>query len=246
MFFTSIEFITYEPSNKFYTYNAIVIEVQDNGEIKTSVDIASIDMTKYSHWYDWIRMIFELGYMIIIFYMIFLFISRKIIIVELYNRWYNNEINYLSQAEKDQRAKYEPEFIRKFKATIDFFTIFEFLFLVFSLVIFIMWLVYITNAQKLKGEYSASDHYKMYNDFYNTKELFEEYKIMLALASICIAFNLLSHIFFLNHYLADSKKDIIYFFVFYIILTLGFIAVAHIQFGPYLTEYHTFGNSTVE
>jgi hypothetical protein len=86
----------------------------------------------------------------------------------------------------------------------------------------------------------------MFNDFYNGKELFDTYKIMLSLASICIAFNLLSHIFMLNHCLADSKMEIIYFLIFYIILILGFVSVAHLTFGPFIKEYNTFGDAMVE
>lgn len=40
--------------------------------------------------------------------------------------------------------------------------------------------------------------------------------------------------------------EIIYFLIFYVILTFGFVAVAHLQFGPLIKEYHTFGNAIVE
>jgi len=44
--------------------------------------------------------------------------------------------------------------------------------------------VFIVKYQKLKQNYDDSNRNEMYNDFYNGKELFDAYKIMLSLASI--------------------------------------------------------------
>lgn len=184
LFFLSIEIATYEASNEYYTYSGILMKVNNDGQIESSLDIASLDVNKYSKWYHWLRMILELVFLFLIFYMIYKFIRRKIDIIRMYNKWYFREIDYLSQGEKNQRFKYEPEIIRKFKATVDFFTIFEFFFLVFALVLFVMWLVFITKYQKLKSNYDDSNRNQMYNDFYEGKELFDSYKIILALASI--------------------------------------------------------------
>jgi hypothetical protein len=184
MFFLSLEIVTYEASNEYYTYSAVLMELNDNGKITTSLDIASLDINKYTEWYHWLRMILELVFLLLIFYMIYKFIRKKIEIIRMYNKWYFREIDYLSQSEKNQRFKYEPEIIRKFKAAVDFFTIFEFLFLIFALVLFIMWLVFITKYQKLKDNHNDSNRNEMYNNFYEGKELFDSYKIILALASI--------------------------------------------------------------
>lgn len=246
MLFISLEFVTYEASNYFYTYSAIKSTVLNNGDIETTLDIASLDIRKYNEWYDWLRMIFELAFIFAIFGMIYTFVKRKIHILSLYRKWEFMEINHLSQVEKEQRWKYQPEIFRKMWSLVDFFTIFEFLFYLFSIIIFIMWLVFIVEYQKLTKDYSDSSLNNMYNDFYNGKELFDTYKIMLSIASICISFNLLSYFFMLNHCLADSKMEIIYFLLFYIILILGFVSVAHLTFGPYIKEYHTFGDAMVE
>lgn len=246
MFFLSLEFVTYEASNYFYTYNAILFNLLNNGDVETEFDIASLDIRKYNEWYDWIRMIFELIFIFVLIGMIYQFIRRKYRVYQMYNKWEHMEIRLLKKFELEQRRKYEPEFIRKIKALVDFFTIFEVLFYIFSFVIMIMWLVFIIEYQKLKKDYSDEEQNDMYNNFYSGKELFDSYKIMLSLASICISFNLLSHIFMLNHFLADSKMEIIYFLIFYIILILGFVSVAHLTFGPYIKEYHTFGDAMVE
>jgi len=50
----------------------------------------------------------------------------------------------------------------------------------------------------------------------------------------------------LNHCLADSKMEIMYFLIFYILLILGFVSVAHLTFGPFIKEYNTFGDALVE
>jgi hypothetical protein len=184
MFFVSVEFVTYEASNYFYTYNAITSTLLNNGDIETSLDIASLDIRKYNEWFDWIRMIFELAYIFAIFGMIYTFVKRKIHVLQQYRKWEFMEINHLSQFEKDQRWKYQPEIFRKMWSLIDFFTIFEFLFYLFSLIIFIMWLVFIVKYQKLTADYDENNLDTMYNDFYNGKELFDTYKIMLSLASI--------------------------------------------------------------
>ena len=163
-----------------------------------------------------------------------------------YNEWYNREIKPLSRIQKNQRYKKEPEFLRKYWALVNFFTLFEVLFYILSLIIMIIWLVFIIKYQKLNDIYPQDQLNDMYIDFYNAKELFDVYKIILSLASICISFNLLSHIFMLDHCLADSKMEIIYFLIFYIILILGFVSMSHLTFGPYIEEYRTFGAAMVE
>jgi len=71
--------VTYEASNYFYTYSAIIIKLLDNGKIDASLDIASLDIRKYNDWYDYLRMLGEIVFMGIIFTMIyFSFIKRKI------------------------------------------------------------------------------------------------------------------------------------------------------------------------
>jgi len=86
----------------------------------------------------------------------------------------------------------------------------------------------------------------MFNDFYDAKEVFDLYKIMVSFAAICISFNLLSYFFMIKHTLADSKLDIIYFLFFYVILILGFVSMSHLTFGPFIKQYHTFGDAMVE
>ena len=246
MVFLSIEFVTYEASNYFYTYSAIFFDFMNNGDIEASLNIASLDVRKYHEWYDWIRMVFELIYLCSVFYMIFNFVKSIFKTLKLYNEWYNREIKTLSKIQKNQRYKKEPEFLRKYWAVVNFFTLFEVPFYILSLIIMIMWLVFIIKYQKLNDIYSENQLNDMYIDFYDAKELFDAYKILLSLASICISFNLLSHIFMLNHCLADSKMEIIYFLIFYIILILGFVSMSHLTFGPYIEEYHTFGAAMVE
>ena len=246
MFFLSVEFVTFEASNYFYTYNSILFEILNNGEISTTIDIASLDVLKYSKWYDWIRLVFEIIFILTIIYMIYNFIKSIINKLNLYAKWEVMEIKTLSAVEKEQRYNNEPEFIRKIKAVVNFFTIFEVLFYIFSLVIIIMWIVLITKFASLNTVYNSDNRTGMFNSFYNVKELFDAYKIILSLASIWISFNLLSHAFMLNHCLADSKLEIIYFLIFYILLILGFVSVAYLTFGPYLKEYKTFGDSLVE
>ena len=70
MVFLSVEFVTYEASNYFYTYSAIFFDFMNNGDINASLNIASLDIRKYHEWYDWIRMIFELIFMFSVFYLI--------------------------------------------------------------------------------------------------------------------------------------------------------------------------------
>ena len=246
MFFLSLEFVTFEASNYFYTYNSILFQVQNNGEISVVIDIASIDVLKYHEWYDWIRLIFELIFILTIVYMIYNFVRLIINKLKLYSKWEAIEIKTLSVVEKEQRHKNEPEFIRKIRAVVNFFTIFEVLFYIFSIVIIFMWIALITKFSSLNIIYDSNNRAGMYNNFYDVKQLFYSYKIILSLASIWISFNLLSHAFMLNHWLADSKLEIIYFLIFYILLILGFVSVAYLTFGPYLKEYKTFGDSLVE
>jgi len=108
-----------------------------------------------------------------------------------------------------------------------------------------VWIVYLAKYQKLNDSYQGRVE-SMYNEFYDAKELFNDYKILLSFASICISFNLLSYFFMIKHTLADSKLEILYFLLFYIILILGFVSMSHLTFGPYIKEYHTFGDAMVE
>ena len=178
--------------------------------------------------------------------MIYNFVRLIINKLKLYSKWEAIEIKTLSVVEKEQRHKNEPEFIRKIRAVVNFFTIFEVLFYIFSIVIIFMWIALITKFSSLNIIYDSNNRAGMYNNFYDVKQLFYSYKIILSLASIWISFNLLSHAFMLNHWLADSKLEIIYFLIFYILLILGFVSVAYLTFGPYLKEYKTFGDSLVE
>lgn len=237
--------MTYEASNFFYTYNAIIITLKDSGEIATELDIASIDIRKYHDWYDWLRMICELIFMGIIFAMIYYFVKRRIRVLEMYRKWENEEINHLTKIEKKQRWQNRPEIFRKIWSLIDFFTIFEVTFFILIIIMSIVWLVFIISNQKLNDSYTNNIE-NMYNDFYEAKELFNDYKILVSFASICISFNLLSYFFMIKHTLADSKLEIIYFLLFYIILILGFVSMSHLTFGPYIEEYHTFGDAMVE
>jgi len=138
MRFLSIEMVTYEASNSFYTYSAIIINLKSSGELSTKLDIASIDIRRprpldvpeYDSWYDWIRTIFEITFIVITLVMIYFFYKRKRNILALYHKWENEEINHLLKirtglAGKRQRWKNRPEIFRKIWSLIDFFTIFE-------------------------------------------------------------------------------------------------------------------------
>ena len=199
MFFLSLEFVTFEASNYFYTYNSILFEILNNGEISTTLDIASLDVLKYHEWYDWVRLVFEIIFILTIIYMIYNFVKSIVNKLKLYSKWEVMEIKTLSAVEKEQRHNNEPEFIRKIKAVVNFFTFFEVLFYLFSLVIIIMWIILITKFASLNIIYDSNNRAGMYNNFYNVKQLFDAYKVILSLASICISFNLLSHAFMLNH-----------------------------------------------
>jgi len=164
----------------------------------------------------------------------------------MYKKWEYEEINHLSQVEKNQRWKNMPEIFRRIWSLLDFFTIFELLFYIFIIIIAIIWLIFIIKSQRLDKEYGVDNINTMYNDFFHAKELFDDYKIMLSFASICISFNLLSYFFMIKHTLADSKFEIIYFLIFYIILILGFVSMTHFTFGPYIKEFHTFGDAMME
>ena len=191
MFFLSIEFVTFEASNYFYTYNSILFEFTNNREVKPSVNISSFDVRKYYEWYDWIRFIFELAFIITIIYMIYNFIKSIINKLRLYAKWEAMEIKTLSPIEIEQRQKNEPEIIRKFKAVFSFFTLFEVIFYLLSIIIFIMWIVLISTYSSIDIIYDSSNRSEMYNKFYNLQNLFYAYKIILSMASIWISFNLL-------------------------------------------------------
>lgn len=238
--------MTYEASNYFYTYNAVIVNLLDNGKIDTNLDVASLDILKYRDWYDWIRMVGEIMFMGIIFTMIYFVFKRKFKVLRMYKKWESEEVNHLSKVEKEQRRKHKPEVFRKIWSLINFFTIFEVLFFIFIIITAITWMIFIIKNQKLTKDYGEGNLNIMYNDFYNAKELFDDYKIILSFASICLSFNLLSYFFMIKHTLADSKLDIMYFLLFYIILILGFVSMTHFTFGSYIKEYHTFGDAMVE
>jgi len=126
--------VTYEASNYYYTYSAAIFRVQSNGEIDTKLDIASIDIRKYSDWYDYLRAVGEGIFLIIIIIMFYSFIKRKIRILKLYSQWEYMEISHLTKIEKEQRRKNRPEIFRKAWSLVDFFSVFEFFFFILILI----------------------------------------------------------------------------------------------------------------
>mmetsp|Transcript_37535 Transcript_37535/g.33605 ORF Transcript_37535/g.33605 Transcript_37535/m.33605 type:complete len:121 (+) Transcript_37535:2912-3274(+) len=69
-----------------------------------------------------------------------------------YNYWYSLHINDFPVIMKEQRAKKEPEWIRKLRYILEFRQLFDLLFMVFLLVSIIFWIYYLVLANKILAE----------------------------------------------------------------------------------------------
>ena len=71
------------------------------------------------------RLVFEVLYVSLLGYFAVRFAKETRRRFQLYMSWYKIEIEILSKAEKDQRNRKRPEWLRRLSAIFDLFTLFE-------------------------------------------------------------------------------------------------------------------------
>lgn len=98
---------------------------------------------------DFVRMAFEILYVVLLAYNMLLFIRQLRRRNEQYKRWQILEVDSLSEVERLQRHRKRPEWLRKWDAVIQSYTYFDIIYFTLAVSSIAMWVFYCQQAAAL-------------------------------------------------------------------------------------------------
>lgn len=98
-------------------------------------------MSYYSTNADILRFVGEIIYIILLGYNMLNFIRDLKTKSLQYQKWWRNEVDILTEIEKEERQKIEPEWLRKFNAIVGGYTYFDFIYFALSVTSIATWVL---------------------------------------------------------------------------------------------------------
>ena len=137
----SLDLLTYEPSNHIHTFLKAELTQDVSGIFSVSVETEAMNIIMWQNSFDVIRLflipiwvLWTLGYFI-------LFVRKLIRKKREYNRWYNLEIEGLTDFEKQKRREYRPEFVRQIVAIANIFVLIDICVFILAIAMVVEWII---------------------------------------------------------------------------------------------------------
>ncbi len=147
----SIEYVSFEASQYVHSYSNIEFTFPTKGTINNNIAVYTMKLNMYDLKVTWdvVRLGFEVLYVLLLIYNIFLFIKKLMEQNQKYQRWRKIEIDQLSEIERQYRHQKKPEWIRCWDALFTSFTYFDIIYFTLAIVGIVLWIVYIFKANEV-------------------------------------------------------------------------------------------------
>eukprot|EP00826_Nyctotherus_ovalis_P061374 TRINITY_DN872_c0_g2_i1.p1 TRINITY_DN872_c0_g2~~TRINITY_DN872_c0_g2_i1.p1 ORF type:complete len:1396 (+),score=449.42 TRINITY_DN872_c0_g2_i1:222-4409(+) len=252
MWLLAIEFATYEVDTKIHVYNAIRFTLTEKGEIIKQLDVFPLYFRKFSSSMGVATLILEIIVILFLLYYMFMYIYDIVVRWKNYDAWIEAELPYFSNMEIFQRREKCPEFLRKLKSVFTLFRILDVIFFGFTIAGTVFWLVYTYKTRDLIQEFAEDGSglpEEYLTDMRQAYSSFRRYIEFSSLALIVLTFRLMEYLQYagnmkvLTGTIENSLEDMIYFFLMFMVLLLGFAGMGNVVFAQVDQNFGTFGDS---
>eukprot|EP00826_Nyctotherus_ovalis_P055690 TRINITY_DN7421_c0_g2_i1.p1 TRINITY_DN7421_c0_g2~~TRINITY_DN7421_c0_g2_i1.p1 ORF type:complete len:569 (-),score=155.80 TRINITY_DN7421_c0_g2_i1:59-1735(-) len=254
MWMLAIEFATYEVDTKFHVYNAISFILTDKGEIVRKFEAFPLYFREFSTAFGvGVTLLEVLVVIFLVFYMIN-YLTGFVTRWKDYDAWIETELPYMSNMEIFQRREKCPELIRKLKYVFNTFRILDLLFFAFTTAGIVCWIIYFYDTRSLLMVFESAnidfptEYLTLMRYAYESLSEYVDYN---SIALIVFALRLMEYLHYaggmkvLTSTIARSFEDIVYFFLMFMVLIMGFAAMANVVFGEVDSNFGTFGDSII-
>jgi hypothetical protein len=129
--------------------------------------VSSLRLSNYSTPRDLIRLAFEITYLILLAFNMFIFVKHLRERSHKYEKWWRLEVQSLSTYEKEHRHRRRPEWIRKLNAVVTAYSFFDFIYFALSISAIIQWVSFNQAGAICKQEIARVNQSANSRDFYS-------------------------------------------------------------------------------
>jgi hypothetical protein len=242
-----LEFVLYNGDLNQFIYSAVIFEFNSSGNILKYLNIWPICLNMYASPKDIARCFFEVIYVILVFYHIYVSIRTIRLRVNHYNEWYSRFSETLTKEEKAIRELHKPEWIRRVTNIIDSYIFLDLISFSISLSNMFLWFSIISRSNEgLELPVKDTDFYDYFNILSSTNR---DYNILSSVNLLLIYIRIIKYLrmskslSFLQNTLNEAMVDIMYFMIMLGVMLFGFVFMAYLVFGTMLEEFSTIGMS---